>query len=98
MQTPEGKVKRRVIALLKRHKAYYHMPVQTGFGSPALDFHVCSAGRYAGIETKAAGNTLTDRQLAIADEIRAAGGRVFVVTDYDGMRELGDWLEATSDG
>jgi hypothetical protein len=44
--TPEGRVKRRVSQILKRaEKCYYFMPVQTGYGSPTLDYLGCSRGR-----------------------------------------------------
>jgi len=92
MQTPEGKVKDRVKKLLKQYGAYYHMPVQTGYGAPALDFHVCHRGRYAAVETKAAGKKLTKRQEFISAEINKAGGKVFVVTGTADTDNLEAWL------
>lgn len=78
--------------LLKKHGAYWHMPVQTGYGAPALDFHVCYRGHYLGIETKATGKKLTKRQAFIADEIKNAGGKVLVVEGLE-FDELKHWLE-----
>ena len=91
MATPEGKVKDGVKKLLKQYGAYWHMPVQTGYGAPALDFHACHRGYYLGIETKAAGKKLTKRQAFIADEIRNAGGEVLVVNGDDYVA-LEQWL------
>lgn len=96
--TPEGKVKDAVKKLLREHGAYWHMPVQNGMGSPALDFHVCHNGRYAGIETKAKGKHATERQLRTMREMRRAGGSVFLIDDPVGqdMAALISWLTMQS--
>jgi hypothetical protein len=89
--TPEGKVKAHVKLVLRMLKAYWHMPVQNGMGSPSLDFHVClpivitqdmvgtRVGLYVGIETKALGKHLTPRQKMTSQEIVSAGGKVFMI-------------------
>ena len=77
--TPEGKVKQNIKAVLKKYGAYYHMPVQNGMGTPALDFHVCCAGKYLGIEAKSPGKKPTPRQLLTAREIVEAGGEVLFI-------------------
>lgn len=92
--TPEAKVKRHVTQIIKRaHAVYYFMPVQTGYGSPTLDYLGCSAGRAFAIETKAPGKKPTMRQLAIIAEMEKAGMKVFVI---DGSpihyEELRLWL------
>lgn len=91
--TPEGKVKARVKALLTEHGAYYHMPVQAGYGAPALDFWVCHNGRFAGIETKAPGKKPTPRQKLTIEQVVEAGGVAMVIdgTDYE---ELEEWLKS----
>lgn len=89
--TPEGKVKQDVKALLKKHGAYWHMPVQNGMGDPALDFHVCHRGRYLGIETKRPGGVLTPRQEQTRRRIEAAGGTVLVI-DGTNLEALEFWL------
>ena len=84
--TPEGKVKERVKRLLKKYDAYYHMPVMNGMGAPTLDFVCCLNGRYITIETKAPGGKPTKRQEITMNEVRQAGGFVFVVAvdrDFD---------------
>lgn len=89
--TPEAKVKRRVSQLLKAAKGvYYFMPVQTGYGSPTLDYLGCSRGRAFAIETKAPGKVPTTRQKAIIKEMEAAGMKVFVIAgnpeEYEALR------------
>jgi hypothetical protein len=95
--TPEGKVKEQVKALLRKYKAYWHMPVQNGMGSPALDFHVCHRGEYLGIETKAEGKKPTPRQVLTMKEIQAAGGRVMLI-DGTNIDVLEFWLMEIGNG
>ena len=92
--TPEGKVKRQVTKLLKAAtKVYYFMPVQTGYGSPTLDYLGSSRGRAFAIETKAPGKEPTMRQKAIINEMKAAGMKVFVIAgNPQEYEELRLWL------
>lgn len=57
------------------------MPVQTGFGSPALDYLLAIRGRFVAIETKAPGKKLTPLQETTKAAIEAAGGIVLIVWD-----------------
>lgn len=93
MSTPEGKVKTRVKSILKKHKVYYHMPVQNGMGAPSLDFTCCCNGHYFAIETKAGKKGPTPRQEETIKMIEAAGGKTFLVNDVSGEVELENWLE-----
>ena len=94
--TPEGRVKERVKNVLRKFRAYYHMPVQNGLGAPSLDFIGCFHGRYFAIETKAPGGKPTPRQENTLREIERAGGKVFVL---DGITAaLGDWMKEVQDG
>ena len=92
--TPEGKVKRYVTNILKRADAvYYFMPVQTGYGSPTLDYLGSSRGRSFAIETKAPGKKPTLRQLAIIREMEMAEMKVFVIDGQPAQyEELRLWL------
>jgi phospholipase/lecithinase/hemolysin len=92
--TPEGKVKRQVTKLLKAATGvYYFMPVQTGYGSPTLDYLGSSRGRAFAIETKAPGKEPTMRQKAIINEMKAAGMKVFVIAgNPQEYEELRLWL------
>ena len=93
--TPEGKVKRKVSAILADFASttYYTMPVPGGYGESTLDYVGCNLGRFFAIETKAPGKKPTDRQNAIATMMTRAGGKVFVIDgDEDQLQELRDWL------
>lgn len=81
--TPEGRVKKMVKKALDRLGAdcWRFMPVQTGFGSPALDYLLSIRGRFVAIETKAPGKKLTPLQEGTKAAIEAAGGIVLVVWD-----------------
>jgi hypothetical protein len=57
------------------------MPVQTGYGAPALDFLLCVRGKFIAIETKAPGKKLTPLQETTKAQIEAAGGLVLEVWD-----------------
>lgn len=57
------------------------MPVQTGYGAPALDFLLCIRGRFIAIETKAPGKKLTPQQEITKTQIETAGGIVLIVWD-----------------
>jgi len=91
--TPEGKVKNLVKKLFEKYDyLYYHMPVQSGYGAPSLDFICCHMGRYFAIETKAPGKQLTPRQEITVSGIKAAGGAVFVVDGPESLKEVEQWL------
>jgi hypothetical protein len=88
--TPEGRVKNKVKAVLKKYGVWYHMPVPTGYEPKSIDFLCCARGHFFGIETKAPGKKPTDRQDRVLADIRAAGGWTFVI-DGD-TAELEAWL------
>jgi hypothetical protein len=80
MPTPEGRVK----AKLRRHlrnlpRCYVFMPVQSGLGASTLDYLICVNGWFVAIETKKPGGKMTPRQEIVAQQIRDAGGRVYMV-------------------
>ncbi len=84
--TPEGRIKKLVKAklapLVENHQCWAFMPVQSGFGIPALDFLLCINGWFVAIETKKSANAkLTDRQQATKRDMEEAGGIVLVVYD-----------------
>ena len=94
-QTPEGKVKRKVSALLSSTPGvYYFMPVPSGYGESTVDYIGCHLGRFFGIETKAPGKKPTDRQRQMLAAIERAGGKTFVVDG--GTTELESWLKRES--
>lgn len=78
-QTPEGKVKAQVKAILKRFGAYQFWPVQTGFGATTVDCLCCIDGKFLAIEVKAKAGKLTPRQELTLREVSKAGGLACIV-------------------
>jgi hypothetical protein len=94
--TPEGYIKAKIDKVLKEfelpHLLWWHKPVQNGMGRPCLDYHCCYRGWYFAIEAKGPEGKLTKRQEITKMEIEEAGGKVFVINDDAGVKELHDWL------
>ena len=88
MKTQEGKLKDAVGHYLKSIGALPFMPVQTGFGSHALDFIVCWRGQYIEIETKVLPRKPTGRQLQRIKDVRAHGGYAFVAYDLKTVKDF----------
>lgn len=89
--TPEGKVKAKVVKILRDEGAYYFFPATHGYGRSGVpDIICCVAGKFLAIECKAGGNKPTALQIREIETIRQAGG-IAVVTDdtnWDSIREL----------
>ena len=80
--TPEAKVKKKVVDILKAAGAYYFFPATGGFGRSGVpDIIVCRNGAFIGIECKAGSNKPTALQENELKKIRAAGGNAFVVNE-----------------
>ena len=91
--TPEVKVKKRIRKILEASKAYFAMPIGTGYGDSGVpDFLVCHKGRFIGIEAKAGAGVTTALQDANLAAIRAAGGETIIVNEHnlDKLQELLD--------
>jgi hypothetical protein len=91
--TPEGKVKDKIKALLKKHHAYFTMPVMSGMatnGTP--DFSVCHQGRYLAVEAKAThSDNPTELQWVRLREVERAGGDTMVI-HAGNLLVLENWL------
>jgi len=80
--TPEAKVKKKVVAILKKHEAYYFYPVTGGYGRSGVpDVIACHDGRFIGIECKAGSNKPTPLQQKNLDDIQAADGVALVINE-----------------
>ncbi len=81
--TPEGKVKKRLTEMLKRHKVWYYFPGNNGFGKSGLpDIVAIIRGRFVGIEVKAdKSKKPTELQWKTGREIKESGGSWFLVYD-----------------
>jgi Holliday junction resolvase len=87
-RTPEGKVKDKVVDILKSEGVYYFFPVTGGFGASGVpDIVACAEGRFLAIECKAGGGKLTTLQAHAIERIRMAGGCAVVVHE-DNLDEL----------
>ena len=85
--TPEAKVKKKAVRILKELSAYYFYPVTGGYGRSGVpDIVVCYKGLFVGIECKAGNNKPTPLQEKHLDEIRAAGGTALVINEDNVLR------------
>lgn len=91
-QTPEKRVKNKVVALLKQHGAYYFFPATQGFGRSGVpDVVGCLNGYFFAVECKAGTNKPTQLQQRELAAIGAAGGRALVINENN-LDELADLL------
>ena len=92
-ETPERKVKKKVVLILKAMGAYYFYPVTGGFGGSGVpDIVGCYNGRFFGIECKANGNKPTALQELNLANIKAQGG-IAIVIDESNIEALKGHLE-----
>lgn len=95
--TPESLVKKAIKKLLVSAKAYYAMPMGSGYGSTGVpDFLVCCNGRFIGIEAKAGKGKPTALQLSNLRQIVDAGGVALVVNEsnINELEEMLAWIAA----
>lgn len=88
--TPEGKVKKKVVEILKKHGVWYFFPASNGFGKAGIpDVIAIVRGHFLGVEVKADRTKKpTALQTKCGDEIRLAGGMWMVVCDSDSLELL----------
>ena len=90
--TPEAKVKKKVVAVLKELGAYYFYPVTGGDGQSGVpDIVGCYQGSFFGIECKAGKNKPTALQEKNLRDITKSGGIALVINEDnidDVMRNL----------
>lgn len=102
--TPEGRVKAKVKAELKRRVAWHYMPVQNGMGVVGIpDIIACYRGFFLAIETKAPSKNpttpeqrwkkATPNQQQRISEIRHAEGIALVVDDVQQVIDVLDVLD-----
>lgn len=88
--TPEGRIKKKVIALFKELDVWYFMPMPMGYGKAGIpDFVGCVAGFFIGVECKADRTKKpTALQVRCGDDIKEAGGAWMVVCDDESLEDL----------
>ena len=91
--TPEAKVKAKIHAILKAHRAYavnYIGGISANNGTP--DILACMNGRFIAIEAKAGKNKPTDLQTLNLKRIDEAGGLALVINE-ENLHLLKDILD-----
>lgn len=94
--TPEAKVKKKVVDVVKKNSAYYFFPATGGYGRSGVpDVVCCYRGVFIGIECKAGSNRPTGLQELEMAKIRSAGGFTLVVNEdnIDGVQTMFDAIE-----
>jgi Holliday junction resolvase len=80
--TPEAKVKKKVVDVLKKNGAYYFFPATGGYGRSGVpDIVSCYRGVFIAVECKAGTNKPTPLQQAEMGKIKQAQGFVLVVNE-----------------
>jgi len=93
--TPEKKVKKKVVEILKQYDAYYFYPVTGGYGASGVpDIVACVNGRFLGVEVKADAKKRgpTALQQKNLDAINKTGG-IGVVIDANNLDTLVEVLD-----
>ena len=93
--TPEGKIKRKVVEVLKRQHVWYFFPAANGFGRAGIpDIIAIVAGVFVGIECKAdVKKKPTVLQVKCGEEIVAAGGKWELVRCQEDVDKLESLVE-----
>jgi Holliday junction resolvase len=89
--TPEGRIKAKVVKILRDEGVYYFFPATHGYGRSGVpDVICCVAGKFLAIECKAGTNKPTALQVHEIEQIRSAGGVAVVANEanWDSIREL----------
>jgi|TARA_R100000951_G_scaffold100024_3_gene90642 Holliday junction resolvase len=90
--TPEARVKKKVVAILKEAGAYYFYPVTGGYGRSGVpDIIACYKGMFIGIECKAGNNKPTPLQNKNLKDIADAGGVAKVINENN-IHEVKEFL------
>lgn len=92
--TPEGKIKKKLVDMLKKHQVWYYFPAANGMGRAGIPDVVCIVGgTFVGIECKAdESKKPTALQLECGKQIRKAGGYWFLVYDEFTISQVEQWI------
>lgn len=94
MNTPEKKVKLKVVVILKSFGAYYFYPVTGGYGASGVpDIVGCYMGKFFAIECKAGKGKTTALQEKNIAQIIGQGGLAIVVNE-DNIEDVREMMEA----
>jgi len=92
--TPEGKIKRKLDTMLKKHKIWYYSPQSGPFGRAGVpDRMAIVHGRTIGIEAKSDSKKKpTPLQVKCMEEIEKAEGKCFLVYDDATIAEVEEYI------
>jgi len=92
--TPEGKIKKKLTTMLKKHKVWYFPPQAGAFGSAGIpDIVGCVDGLFFAVECKSGpGKKPTDLQKAVMSKIVNAGGTCFLAFDDTTIKFVEDYI------
>jgi hypothetical protein len=92
--TPEGKVKKKVTAVLKEFGVWYFFPAANGYGSAGIpDIIAIVNGTFVGIEVKADPTKKpTPLQVRCGEQIQQAGGEWFLIRSDEDCEQLRAFL------
>lgn len=92
--TPEGKIKRKLDVMLKKHKVWYFSPQSGPFGRAGIpDRLAVVQGRLIGIEAKSDKTKKpTALQTKCMEEIEHHGGKCFLVFDDVTISEVEEYI------
>ena len=92
--TPEGKIKKRLVDVLKSEGIWYFFPAANGMGKAGIPDVICIVnGTFVGIECKAdVRNKPTALQLRCGRQIQESGGVWFLVYDDLSLAEVSAWI------
>jgi pantoate kinase len=80
--TPEALVKKRIRKILEESKAYFAMPIGTGYGNSGVpDFLICNRGGFIALEAMAGKGKTTALQESHLAMIQDAGGIALVINE-----------------
>ena len=97
--TPEGKIKRKVVQVLKSHDVWYFFPASNGFGRAGIpDIVAIVDGLFVGIECKAdPSKKPTKLQVKCGEDIVSAGGVWLLVRSADDCNGLDTMIRELRD-
>ena len=100
MTTPEGKIKKKIDAMLKSKSNLWYFKPQAGqYGrSGVSDYIICSYGQLVGVEAKADKTKKpTALQAQCMEKIEAAGGKCFVIYDEVTLNDVEDFIDTLAE-
>ena len=100
MTTPEGKIKKKIDAMLKSKSNLWYFKPQAGqYGRSGVpDYIICHLGIFITIEAKADKTKKpTALQAQCMEKIEAAGGKAYVVYDEVTLGDVEKFIEAKAD-